>query len=115
MSLPGFTQLQRMFLGATKLVAIRSTCGHSFPALVLRKELLHRMGESGVESEWNDIIRNLDSLTETKVETGAKSFVVRSTARGATGAILGSLGLRLPPVIRHEDGRDFIERQSAAD
>ena len=86
-----------------------------FLALVLCKELLRRMEDAGIESEWNDIIRDLDFFTETKIETGAKSFVARSTARGATGAILGSLGLRLPPVIRREDGRDFIERQTAAD
>ena len=73
------------------------------------------MEDAETESEWNDIIRNLDSLTETKIETGGKSFVVRSTARGETGAILRSLGLRLPPVIRREDGQNFIERQTAAD
>ena len=95
--------------------AIRGHVFCSFLALVLRKELLRRMEAEGIESEWNDIIRNLDSLTETKIETGGKSFVVRSTARGATGAILRSLGLRLPPVIRREDGRNFIERQTAAD
>ena len=65
--------------------------------------------------KWNDIIRNLDSLTGTKIETGGKSFVVRSTARGETGAVFRSLGLRLPPVIRREDGGDFLERRPAAD
>lgn len=87
----------------------------SFPALVLRKELLRRMKDKKMKSEWNDIIRNLDSLTETKIETGGKNFVVRSTAKGETGAIFRSPGLRLPPIIRREDGEDFIERQPAAD
>ena len=95
--------------------AIRGHVFCSFLALVLRKELLRRMEDKKIESEWNDIIRNLASLTETKIETGGKSFVVRSTAKGETGAVLRSLGLRLPPVIRREDGGDFIERQPAAD
>ena len=56
---------------------------------------MRRMEDAETESERNDIIRNLDSLTETKIETGAKSFVVRSAARGAIGAILRSLGSSL--------------------
>ena len=42
--------------------AIRGHVFCSFLALVLRKELPRRMGDAGMESEWNDIIRNLDFL-----------------------------------------------------
>ena len=43
------------------------------------------------------------------------SFVARGAARGETGAVLRSPGLRPHPVVRREDGGDFIERQPAAD
>ena len=119
-------QVEHLFRAAKSLLRTRPVYHHSdaairghvfcsFLALVLRKELLRRMEDKEIKSEWNDIIRNLDSLTETKIETGGKSFVVRSTAKGETGAIFRSLGLRLPPVIRREDGEDFIERQPVAD
>ena len=119
-------QVERLFRAARSLMrtrpvyhrrdaAIRGHAFCSFPALVPRKELLRRMEDKKIKSEWNDIIRNLDSLTETKIETGGKSFFVRGTAKGETGAVFRSLGLRLPPVMRREDGGDFIERQPAAD
>ena len=119
-------QVEHLFRAAKSLLRTRPAYRHrdaairghvfcSFPASVLRKELLRRMEDKKIESEWKDIIRNLASLTETKIETGGKSFVVRSTAKGETGAVFRSLGLRPPPVIRREDGGDFIERQPAAD
>ena len=109
---------EHLFRAARPLLGTRPAWGRvfrSFPASVLRKETPRRMEDGKIESEWNDVIRNLDSLTETKMETGGKSFVARGEARGETGAVLRSPGLRPPPVVRREDGGDFIERQPAAD
>ncbi len=67
--------------GISAPAAIRGHVFCSFPALVLRKEPLRRMEDKKIESEWNDIIRNLDSLTETKIETGERTSS-RAARRG---------------------------------
>ena len=59
-------------------------CGHvfcSFLALVLRDELFRRMDNAGVSAEWDDILRDLNALTETAITYKGKTFVVRSNYR----------------------------------
>ena len=46
----------------------------SFLALVLKKELEERIAELGRTGSWPEIIADLDSLTETKVEQDDKRF-----------------------------------------
>ena len=74
-------------------------CGHvfcSFLALVLRDELFRRMDNAGVSAEWNDILRDLNALTETTITYNAKTFVVRSNTVGVAGKIAQCVGGRLP-------------------
>ncbi len=76
---------------------IRGHVSCSFLALLMQKELFLRMAEAGIEAEWADILRDIDALTEVKIENGARRFLVRSRARGST---LRCVGARLPITIR---------------
>ena len=90
-------------------------CGHvfcSFLALVLRDELLRRMDNAGVRAEWNDILRDLNALTETAMAYKGKTFVVRSNTVGVAGKIAQCVGVRLPNTVRRVDGEKEIADQS---
>ena len=81
-------------------------CGHvfcSFLALVLRDELFLRIDSAGVSTEWNDILRDLNALTETTTTYNGKSFAVRSNAVGVAGKIAQCVGVRLPNTVRRVD------------
>ena len=89
-------------------------CGHvfcSFLALVLREELFRRMHHQGVSAEWDDVLRDLNALTETTITYNGKSFAVRSNAVGVAGKIAQCLGVRLPNTVRQID----VETQSGVD
>ena len=78
-------------------------CGHvfcSFLALVLRDELFRRTDHAGVSAEWDDILRDLNALTETTITYNDKSFAVRSNAVGVAGKIAQCVGVRLPSTVR---------------
>ena len=49
---------------------------------MLRDELFRRMDDAGVSAEWEDILRDLNALTETTITYNDKSFAVRSNAVG---------------------------------
>ena len=81
-------------------------CGHvfcSFLALVLRDELFRRMDNAGVSGEWDDVLRDLNALTETTITYSGKSFAVRSNAVGVAGKIAQCVGVRLPNTVRQVD------------
>ena len=87
-------------------------CGHvfcSFLALVLRDELFRRMDNAGVSAEWDDILRDLNALTETAITYKGKTFVVRSNTVGVAGKIAQCVGVRLPNTVRQIDD----EKESA--
>ena len=81
-------------------------CGHvfrSFLALALRDELFRRMDNAGVSAEWDDILRDLNALTETTITYTGKRFAVRSNAVGVAGKIAQCVGVRLPNTVRQID------------
>ena len=81
-------------------------CGHvfcSFLALVLRDELFRRMDNAAVTAEWDDILRDLNALTETAITYNGKTFVVRSNVIGVAGKIAQCVGVRLPNTVRQVD------------
>ena len=81
-------------------------CGHvfcSFLALVLRDELYRRMDNAGVSAEWDDILRDVNALSETTITYNGKSFAVRSNAVGVVGKIAQCVGVRLPNTVRQID------------
>src|SRR3977135_4759618 len=69
----------------------------SFLALVLKKELEHRITALGDAGSWPEIVADLDSLTETEIEHDGKRFSVRSAPRPAAGLALRAIGVALPP------------------
>ena len=81
----------------------------SFLALVLRDELFRRMDNAGVSAEWDDILRDLNALTETAITYKGKTFVVRSNTVGVAGKIAQCVGVRLPNTVRQIDD----EKESA--
>ena len=81
-------------------------CGHvfcSFLALALRDELFRRMDNASVSAEWDDILRDLNALTETMITYNGKRFAVRSNAVGVAGKIAQCVGVRLPNTVRQID------------
>jgi hypothetical protein len=72
----------------------------SFLALVLLKELYHRMEARGWRSEWAHLRDDLDALEEIVVSTGGKTFVLRSETEGQAGKALQAAGVRPAPRIR---------------
>jgi transposase len=72
----------------------------SFLALVLRKELDHRLDQTGHCFEWADIKQDLKSLQEIIIEENGKFLVVRSECKGVCGKVFQSVGLAVPPTIR---------------
>jgi hypothetical protein len=72
----------------------------SFLALVLKKELEHRITALGDAGAWPEIVADLDSLTETEIEHDGKRFVVRSAPRPAAGLALRAAGVALPPTVQ---------------
>jgi transposase len=77
----------------------------SFLALVMMRELQERMDAKGwIDAEWADVLRDLDSVTETKVESSdGKHFQIRSEAKGWCGKAYQSVGVALPPSLRNVD------------
>lgn len=77
----------------------------SFLALVMMRELQERMDAKGhFDAEWNDVLRDLDNITETLVESSdGKRFQIRSEAKGWCGKTFQAVGVALPPTLRQVD------------
>jgi transposase len=82
---------------------IRGHVSCSFLALVLKKELEERIAELGRKGSWPEILADLDSLTETKVEQDDKCFLLRTPPRPAASLALSAAGVALPPTVRQVD------------
>ena len=72
----------------------------SFLALILRKELQARLEARGESLEWDDIVRDLEALTETEVLHEGKRFRLRAEAQGTCGKVFQAVGVALPPTVR---------------
>jgi transposase len=103
--------VEELFRQAKSLLATRpifhrcdeTIRGHvfcSFLALILRKELQARLEDRGEPLEWDDIVRDLEALTETEVVHEGKRFRLRAEARGACGKVFQAVGVALPPTVR---------------
>ena len=49
----------------------------------MQKERFLRMAKAGIQAEWADILRDLDTLTEVEINDGGRPFLLRSRP-GAT-------------------------------
>ncbi|GAC1507052.1 MAG: IS1634 family transposase [Bradyrhizobium sp.] len=75
----------------------------SFLALTLKKALEDRIAELGRTASWQDILADLQSLTETEIEQDGKRFLIRSAPRPAASLALRATGVALPPTVRPAD------------
>ncbi len=107
--------VEELFREAKSLLATRpifhrcdeTIRGHvfcSFLALILRKDLQARLEARGESLEWDDIVRDLDALTETEVLHEGKRFRLRAEAQGTCGKVFQAVGVALPPTVRRLDG-----------
>ena len=72
----------------------------SFLALLLRKELDHRLEKNQFKFEWNHIRQDLQSLQETVIKENGKCLSVRSECVGTCGKVFKAVGVSVPPTIR---------------
>ena len=80
--------------------AIRGHVFCSFLALMLRKELDHRLEKAGHDFEWADIKQDLCSLQEITMEDKGRKLTVRTECKGTCGKVFQAVGVALPPAIR---------------
>ena len=72
----------------------------SFLALVLKKELDHRLISQGLQLEWADIKQDLKALQEVTVEEKDTTLAIRTESMGVCGKVFKAVGVAMPPTIR---------------
>ena len=72
----------------------------SFLALVLKKELDHRLVSQGLQFEWADIKQDLKALQEVTLEENGSNLAIRTECRGVCGKVFKAIGVAVPPTIR---------------
>lgn len=72
----------------------------SFLALVLMKELEDRLWTKELNLEWADVLRDLEALRVTRLNSGAATCELRSTPQGVAGKVLAATGVALGPPVR---------------
>lgn len=72
----------------------------SFLALVLRKELLDRLEAQGETLEWAEVLRDLEALEYTEVESQGKRFLLRSDLGDTTAVVFRAASVAVPPSIQ---------------
>jgi transposase len=103
--------VEEMFRAAKSLLETRpifhkcdeTIRGHvfcSFLALVLRKELLDRLEAQGEKLEWAEVLRDLEALEYTEVDSQGKRFLLRSDLGATTAAVFRVAGVAVPPSIQ---------------
>jgi len=75
----------------------------SFLALVLMKELQHRVADRGLVLEWADVLRDLQALRVVRLRSGAALCELRSVPQGVAGKVLQAAGVALGPSLRFLD------------
>jgi transposase len=72
----------------------------SFLALLLRKELQDRLEAQGDKFEWAELLRDLEALQYTEVESHEKQFLLRSDLAPTTAAVFRAAGVAIPPSVQ---------------
>ena len=72
----------------------------SFLALLLRKELQDRLEAQGDKFEWAELLRDLEALQSTAVESQGKRFLLRSDLANTTAAVFRAAGVAIPPSVQ---------------
>jgi transposase len=72
----------------------------SYLALLLRKELQDRLEAQGDKFEWAELLRDLEALQSTQVESQGKRFLLRSDLATTTAAVFRAAGVAIPPSVQ---------------
>lgn len=72
----------------------------SYLALLLRKELQDRLEAQGDKFEWAELLRDLEALQSTEVESQGKRFLLRSDLANTTAAVFRAAGVAIPPSVQ---------------
>jgi transposase len=72
----------------------------SFLALLLRKELQDRLEAQGDKFEWAELLRDLEALQYTEVESQGKRFLLRSDLEATTAAVFRAAGVAIPSSVQ---------------
>jgi transposase len=72
----------------------------SFLALVLKKELDHRLVSQGLQLEWADIKQDLKALQEVTLIEKDTTLAIRTECKGVCGKVFKAVGVAVPPTIR---------------
>jgi hypothetical protein len=75
----------------------------SFLALLLRKELQDRLEAQSEKFEWAEVLRDLDALQYTEVESEGKRFQLRNDLSPTTSAVFRAVGIAIPPSVQRLD------------
>jgi transposase len=105
-------QVEQVFRDAKSLLETRPVFhqrndtirGHvfcSFLALIVKKELYRRIEAAGHSFEWSDIKQDLKALQQVVIEEEGKRVAIRTECRGTCGKVFQSVGVAVPPTIRH--------------
>ncbi len=105
-------QVEQVFRDAKSLLETRpifhqrddTIRGHvfcSFLALLLKKELYRRLEAAGHSFEWADIKKDLKALQQVTIEEDGKRLAIRTQCQGVCGKVFQTVGVALPPTIRH--------------
>jgi hypothetical protein len=75
----------------------------SFLALLLRKELQDRLEAQSEKSEWAEVLRDLEALQYTEVESEGRRFQLRNDLSRTTSAVFRAVGIAIPPSVQRLD------------
>ena len=68
--------------------------------MVLRKELDDRCRTAAFRPEWGDVLRDLNRLQQGMIESGGKTWNVRTEATGTVTSLFKLVKIALPPRIQ---------------
>lgn len=72
----------------------------SFLAMLLHYELRQRLKAHDYKFEWDDICRDLESLSEVAVREGEQWYNLRTALQGVAGKVLQAVGVAVPPAVK---------------
>jgi transposase len=75
----------------------------SFLALLLRKELQDRLEAQSEKFEWAEVLRDLEALQYTEVESEGRRFQLRNDLSRTTSAVFRAVGIAIPPSVQRLD------------
>jgi transposase len=84
----------------------------SFLALLLRKELQDRLEAQGDKPEWAALLRDLEALQYTEVESQGKRFLLRSDLASTTAAVFRAVGVAIPPSVQNPEQQNSEQQYS---